>query len=54
MESLTVLTGRLSVTADGESELVQKGDTIRYVADRTHSIRAESKGGRALLIVTGS
>ncbi len=54
MESLTVLHGRLTVTSDGESEMVQKGDTIRYVADRRHSIRADGKAGRALLIVTGS
>ena len=54
MENLTVFSGTLSVTADGVSETIGKGDTIRYVADRPHSIQAKNKKARAVLIVTGS
>lgn len=54
MENLTVFNGTLTVTADGVSEVVNEGDTVRYVADRPHSIRANGTAGRALLIVTGS
>jgi len=54
VENLTVFSGKLVVTSDGVSETVQKGDTVRYVADRHHSIQAKGKSGRAVLIVTGS
>ena len=50
VEALTVLEGSLSVTSDGQSENVTKGDTIRYAADKEHSIRAEAEA-RALLVV---
>lgn len=54
VESLTVFSGKLIVTSDGVAETVSKGDTIRYVADRPHSIQSKGKNGRAILIVTGS
>ncbi|MFT6874982.1 MAG: transcriptional regulator with XRE-family HTH domain [Granulosicoccus sp.] len=54
IENLTVFAGTLIVTTDGVSESINKGDTIRYCADRPHSIRAKNKRGRAVLIVTGS
>lgn len=54
MENLTVFSGRLVVTTEGVSEVVSKGDTVRYVADRPHSIQAKNKKSRAILIVTGS
>lgn len=54
VENLTVFSGKLVVTSDGVAETVQKGDTIRYVADRSHSIQAKTRVARALLIVTGS
>ena len=54
IEDLTVLSGSLVVTADGATEVVNKGDTIRYVADRAHSIQAKNKKARAILVVTGS
>lgn len=50
VEALTVLEGQLSVTSDGQSETVATGDTIRYAADREHSIRAHEKA-RTLLVV---
>lgn len=50
VEALTVLEGSLSVTSDGQSENVATGDTIRYAADREHSIRSLEKA-RALLVV---
>ena len=54
IENLTVFSGSLIVTADGVSEAISKGDTVRYIADRPHSIQAKSKEARAVLIVTGS
>jgi len=54
MENLTVIIGSLIVTTDGITEVVNKGDTVRYVADRPHSIQAKKKKARAILIVTGS
>ena len=53
-ENLTVFSGKLIVTSDGVAVTVQKGDTVRYVADRPHSIQAKGRAGRAILIVTGS
>lgn len=54
VENLTVFSGKLIVTSDGVTETIEKGDTIRYVADRPHSIKAKGRAGRAILIVTGS
>ncbi len=54
MENLTVISGTLEVTTDGVTEIISKGDTIRYVADRPHSIQAKKRKARAILIVTGS
>ena len=54
MENLTVFSGTLDITADGVTETIGKGDTIRYVADRPHSIQAKNRKARAVLIVTGS
>ncbi|WP_417270637.1 MULTISPECIES: helix-turn-helix domain-containing protein [Alphaproteobacteria] len=50
VEALTVLEGALEVTAQGVSERAGVGDTIRYVADQDHAIRATEKA-RGLLIV---
>ena len=54
IENLTVFSGTLGVTTDGVSETLSKGDTIRYVADKAHSIQAKNKKSRAVLIVTGA
>ncbi|MFK8036435.1 MAG: helix-turn-helix domain-containing protein [Hyphomicrobiales bacterium] len=54
MENLTVISGELLVTTDGISEAVSIGDTVRYVADRPHSIEAASQASRAILIVVGA
>ena len=54
VENLTVFSGELVVTTDGVSEAVGPGDTIRYVADRPHSITAPKKSARAILIVVGA
>ena len=54
IENLTVFSGSLIVTSDGVSEAINKGDTVRYVADRPHSIQAKNRKARAVLIVTGS
>ncbi len=54
LENLTVLSGALIVTTDSVSEAVNNGDTVRYVADRPHSIQAKGRKARALLVVTGS
>ncbi|WP_162653384.1 XRE family transcriptional regulator [Lentilitoribacter sp. Alg239-R112] len=53
VENLTVFDGELTVMTDGISETVGSGDTIRYVADRPHSIRAR-ENSRAVLIVVGA
>lgn len=52
IENLTVFSGALIVTTDGVSEMLNKGDTVRYFADRAHSIKAKGKKARAVLIVT--
>lgn len=54
VENLTVISGELSVTTDGVSETVGVGDTVRYVADRRHSIEAANQASRAILIVIGA
>jgi transcriptional regulator with XRE-family HTH domain len=50
VEALTVLEGSLTVTSDGQSEIVNVGDTVRYVADKEHAICARTSA-RALLVV---
>ncbi len=54
IENLTVFNGELEVTTDGQSETVGEGDTIRYEADKPHSIKATGEQSRAVLIVQGS
>lgn len=54
IENLTVFSGALTVTSDAMTEVVNRGDTIRYVADKPHSIKAKNKKARAVLIVTGA
>lgn len=54
VENLTVFSGELIVTSDGVSEIVGPGDTVRYVADRPHSIQAKDKKSRAVLVVNGA
>lgn len=53
IENLTVFEGALTVTTDGVSATVAAGDTIRYAADRQHSIVASGRS-RAVLIVKSS
>ena len=50
IEHLTALEGELIVTSDGQQVKLSAGDTVRYVADKEHSIAAEG-AARALLIV---
>jgi transcriptional regulator with XRE-family HTH domain len=50
VEAITVLEGRLEISSHDVSESAGVGDTIRYVADHDHAIRAPQKA-RALLIV---
>ncbi|MEY1554600.1 helix-turn-helix domain-containing protein [Yoonia sp. R2331] len=50
VEAITVLDGVLEITSNGVSERAGKGDTIRYVADQDHAIRAPKKA-RAILVV---
>lgn len=54
MENLTVFSGTLVITSNDKSEVVNRGDTIRYIADKPHSIEAKNKKARAVLIVTGA
>ncbi|WP_298262183.1 XRE family transcriptional regulator [uncultured Litoreibacter sp.] len=54
LENLTVFSGELIVTTDGVSETLGAGDTVRYAADRPHSIVASGHQSRAILIVHGS
>ena len=51
---LTVFSGALSITSDGVTETIGKGDSIRYVADRPHSNHAKSRKAITVLIVSGS
>lgn len=53
-EDLTVLEGFLEVTAGDEVAKLSVGDTIRYAADCTHSIRATGVSAKALLLVHNS
>ena len=39
IENLTVLTGQLEVKVDNETWTANAGETLRYLADRPHSIR---------------
>lgn len=39
IENLTILTGELDVTVDGETWTAVSGETLRYHADRPHKIR---------------
>ena len=39
VENLTVLKGQLEVTVEQEAWTVNSGETLRYLADRPHSIR---------------
>lgn len=50
VEAITVLEGALEIISNGISENAKIGDTIRYVADQDHAIRAPMKA-RAILIV---
>ena len=51
-EHLTCLKGSLSVTVAGHTVLAKAGDTLRYQADRAHSIRNMANAqSRALLLV---
>lgn len=50
VEHLSVLSGALTVIADNKKVKVSSGDTIRYRADRQHTILAAAEA-RALLIV---
>jgi len=43
VENLTILTGEVAVEVDGESWTAKTGETLRYKADRPHSI--ENIGG---------
>ena len=42
VENLTVLTGQLEVNVDNEIWTANAGETLRYLADRPHSIRNTS------------
>ena len=50
VEAVTVLEGTLEITSNDVSESAGVGDTIRYLADRDHAIRAPKKA-RAILMV---
>ena len=54
IEQLTVLEGNLNITTGDEVAELNKGDTIRYAADRNHAIRASGGGAKAVLIVQNS
>jgi len=54
VENLTVFGGRLIVVSDGMEETLDCGDTARYAADCSHSIRSAGQRSRALLIVEGA
>ena len=53
-ENLTVFEGAVTVTSDSAVEHLRVGDTIRYAADRPHSIQAEDGAARVLLVVHNS
>lgn len=54
VEHLTVLEGKLTVSASEEVAELNEGDTIRYAADNNHTIRAVGVASKALLIVHNS
>lgn len=53
-EHLTVQEGAISVVVDDDIVHLNQGDTIRYAADRPHTIRVETEHATALLIVYNS
>jgi transcriptional regulator with XRE-family HTH domain len=53
VEAITVLEGTLEITSNDVSERAGVGDTVLYVADQDHAIRAPEKA-RAILIVKNS
>ncbi|MEQ9692654.1 XRE family transcriptional regulator [Shimia sp. SDUM112013] len=50
-EQLSVIEGRIEVVSGASRDVLNAGDTARYSADVTHSIRALKDGARAFLIV---
>lgn len=50
-EHLSVIDGKALVSSGAESHQLATGDTARYVADVSHSIRAENGPLRAFLVV---
>jgi transcriptional regulator with XRE-family HTH domain len=54
VEHLSVMEGALNVVAGDENAKLSEGDTIRYFADCHHSIKANDKPAKALLIVHNS
>ncbi|MBI1495041.1 helix-turn-helix domain-containing protein [Halocynthiibacter styelae] len=50
-EHLTVIEGRLRITAGAMSDEISAGDTARYPADDAHCIQALGGVARALLVV---
>jgi XRE family transcriptional regulator, regulator of sulfur utilization len=53
-EHLTIIEGSVKLTAGEETQSLSKGDTASYFADRHHSIEANGKPVRAILIVQNS
>lgn len=51
IENLTVLTGTLRVSVEGETFDVARGETARYRADRPHAIRNIGEGVATALMV---
>ncbi|MDU8913579.1 XRE family transcriptional regulator [Aestuariicoccus sp. MJ-SS9] len=50
-EHLTVIDGRIEVTAGDRVEVIAAGDTARYPADVAHALRALDLPARAFLVV---
>ncbi len=50
-EHLSVLTGKLALSAGAESATLQAGETARYAADQVHAIRNGGKGVASALLV---
>lgn len=53
-EHLTVQEGAISVSVDEKIVHLNQGDTIRYAADRPHTIKVETDHAKVLLIVYNS
>lgn len=53
-EHLTLLDGMIDITSGDESQILNTGDTARYLADRPHRIEARGGPARAILIVQNS